>query len=216
MPIVSERTVRFRCAACERLDTFTLSLFDLTYNEPKRFRCSCGGEGITFTVKKNKLLVEIFCPICLEPHTRTVELGRIWQRPLTALECTDMGTAIAFIGSKDALTDERLEVISSLEYDEELDVGDILGYDGPPELFADDFENSDATFRILRHVHEIADEGNVFCTCGSRAIMFELDYSTVSLRCEICGSIEDIQTGTDDDADEFLERKCVAIKSSGI
>jgi len=164
-----------------------MSLFDLN-REQYPVRCSCGqvlakiGPPV-----KNQHFLEYECPYCGHGHTAVITVKELAGSEPVPLVCPELEMPAAFIGLEKAVVEAFNTQDRSLE-----EVARELG-------FVDYFENPEIMYEVLGHLYQIADGGNLSCSCGNYYIEVEISSDRVELRCKQCGAVAVVSASTSDD-----------------
>ena len=175
-----KKSIGYICPYCSSIAIKEFNLFDFSGRDGTELLCAndaCGEHCIAVTPKKDKYTIVIDCPLCDEPHTFNIQKITFWQSKFFVLHCPETGLGILFIGEHDAVKNEieRQEEML-VEMNDEYSISDELGI----------------IFDEVERINELAKDGNVSCSCGSRAIAIEIDNENVSLYCRECGNKKDI------------------------
>ncbi|TZE82910.1 hypothetical protein [Calorimonas adulescens] len=190
MLINPEVTVAFRCLECGRLTFDSTTPFKLVKEHGVMFPCECGRSTVTINItEKMQYSITVPCIACGEYHTYTLD-KRIWREPLNILTCPKSGYKVCFLGKEQP-------VLRAIEdYDVELDKALMdLNFD-------DYFKNDEVMYEAINKLHEIAERGNLYCTCGNDNIDVLLKPEGIELLCKKChargfiyaGSIKDLRS----------------------
>jgi anti-sigma factor RsiW len=89
------------------------------------------------------------------------------------------------------------------------------------EALADDinsegyFHNSDIMYEVLNCLHEIAEQGELYCQCGNLKIEVELFPDCLELHCRNCDSINIIYAETEDDLNVIRQVDTIELARHG-
>ena len=204
MAISLERSIAYRCGSCGIMNIKNITIFDLPKNQESSLICKCGTYCTGITLKKDKYKIFAPCPYCLDEHVFSVGKKAFWDKEFMPFNCHSAELGVFCIGNGDFIENFAKEQDLKLEqmYKEDFSFSDA------------DFENDAVMLKILDRIHEIANSGNIFCTCGSNTISFSVNADAVDLYCEECKSVEVIRAANMQDAEDIENRDCIVIKCS--
>ncbi len=174
MLVNPEVTFAFRCLDCGRLTFGSISPFKLIGEHRMVVPCECGKSAATIE-EADRLVYNITVPCiaCGDYHVYTIE-NKMWLRPLNILTCPKTDYKICFLGKEQ-------DILKSIEdFDSELDKA-LSGLD-----FDNYFKNSEVMYEAVNKLHEIAEKGNLYCTCGNHNIDVLLKPEGIELLCGKC------------------------------
>jgi hypothetical protein len=121
---------------------------------------------------------------------------------ISVFSCPRTGMQICFTGSD---TDVRAKV-DNLE--RELDeLMNMFGYDNY-------FKNTRVMFDALNKIHDIAEQGNLLCNCGSSDVDLILQPDSIHLKCKKCSRSMVIYAATNEDLKNVLLMQQIQLLSS--
>lgn len=186
--IPTTSTVAIRCSACGQLEFHTLSMFDFAGSNSHRFECLCGKSLLYLNTKdRKKFSLQVECVMCEAKHMLYVSRKKIWSEDVLTIYCEENGLEIGYIGPND-------KVLACVENEDRsiADMAEELGY-------SDYFDNPDVMYDVLDRLYEIAENGNLKCTCGNHDIAIEIFPDYLELRCEYCRSHAVVMASTEGD-----------------
>lgn len=155
---------------------------------PVRLNCECGFNKLIINTKNfREFFLQLPCLICEDVHIIKMTRHELWEQTTTVLRCLETGQDLGFIG-----TDTSIEKIVRQKQDDFESIINNLGFD-------DYFSNPQIMFEILNHLHRIADDNQLFCSCGNNQIEIEVFPEKLELRCPFCQSIHIIYAETLED-----------------
>lgn len=179
-----KKSIAYICPYCSSITIRDINLFDFSGNTATLF--PCGSESnedcITITPKKDKYTISINCPMCDDPHIFNIKKITFWKNRFFVLHCPETGIGILFIGNRD-------KVKAEIEHQEEMFI-----------KMNEEFSISDELnmiFDTVERINELAKNGDVSCSCGSKAISIEIDNEKITLRCRDCGILKDFPSDED-------------------
>ena len=176
-----KKTVGYICPFCSSITICDVNLFDFSGAEGTSFVCSggegCGRQCVKITPKRDKYSISIECPLCDGPHIFNIQKITFWQNKFFVLHCPETGVGILFVGTREKVREdiERQEQML-IEMNDEYSIADELN----------------VIFESVERINNLAKDGNVSCSCGSRAIAIEIDNEKITLLCRECGKTMDI------------------------
>jgi len=193
MIIDTGATIAFKCSSCGTFEFFNISLFKLLYKKEYCFRCRCGNSSLQLTRKNNReYKLSMPCLSCGGRHEYVLTRKDLISRDINVFYCTQTGMQQCFIGCDD----DVLNRIDTLE--RELDeLIDMFGYDSY-------FKNTRVMIDTLNRIHDIAEQGNLYCECGNNDIELLLFPDRVELNCRLCSGTKVINAGSNDDLKDIL------------
>lgn len=204
MLVSTQRKIALRCPLCGRLDSHQISFFDFSGHVPVRVHCKCGFQKLMINTKDyQSFSLKLPCLICEEVHILKFKRQELLEQPLSILKCVESGQELGYIGTEAAV--ERV-ILQKQE-----DMGSIVNNLG----FEDYFTNPQVMFEILNQLHQIADENNLFCSCGNNQIEIDVFPEKLELRCPYCQSIHIIYAETIEDLYMVKKVKLIVMTEKG-
>ncbi len=202
-----EKYVAFRCPDCGETTVEQINLFDFSGDSEIALACSCEAECVTIAAAKNQYQISVSCSACLDVHTFPISRKAFWNKELTAFYCPTAQIGIISVGDQALVETEMNEQSAALEK--------LLGEMGLSPLFNEgNFTSDEVMLQTIDRIHEIANGGNIFCTCGSHDISFRVNYDNVELVCEQCDAVEVIAAATEGDLLDIMRRSIIVIGGS--
>lgn len=194
-----KKSIGYICPYCASITIRDVNLFDFSGAEGTVFCChdgiECHEQCLKITPKKDKYSISIECPVCEEPHSFNIQKITFWQNKFFVLHCPETGVGILFIGIRDTVKEEleRQEQML-IEMNDEYSITDELSI----------------IFESVERINALAKDGNVSCSCGSRAIAIEIDNEKITLCCRECGKTMDIPA-TRDGLEKLLNTSTIVL-----
>lgn len=205
-----ETTVAYRCPECGASVMSLVGIFTLTA-DMIRLKCPCGQSELEIVYTKDKKVrLNVPCFLCPSPHSYLISSQMFFDRDLFTLPCSYSGVDICFIGKQknvqDAMQESERELLEML--------GD-TDFQTLAQNRGENLELSDPQVLdiILYVVRELADEGQIKCSCpdgGDYDIEIYDDYLRV--KCKQCGDKLDIPTNSIIAANDFLACDEIVLK----
>ncbi|MHB8171145.1 MAG: hypothetical protein ACYDG6_06325 [Thermincolia bacterium] len=204
MIIATNTVVAMRCPMCGNYGTHNLSLFAFSGKQTLQIACSCGANKISIGTKNRKnFWVQVPCVLCETKHLLYSSHKQLWSGEVMTLRCTDTELELGYIGPEEKV----LPLIAGLE--EELDtMMDELDYD-------DYFHNPTIMMEVLNYLHDIAEEGYLYCQCGNCQIEVDVLPDRLELQCKECGSISVVYAENENDLELMRSMGVVELVKNG-
>lgn len=204
MIVSTQRSLALRCPLCGRLENHTISFFNITKDKPLKVICKCGFNKLTINTKNFKdYYLQISCLICEEIHIFKLTRQEIWEQPIVVIRCIETGQELGYIGDEASLA----KIIKQKQDD----IGSIMNNLG----FDDYFSNPQVMFEVLKHLHHIAEQNQMFCQCGNHQIEIDVFPEKLELHCPICHSLHIIYAETTEDLRIVKEVNSIALAEKG-
>jgi hypothetical protein len=186
--VTTQRSFALRCPLCGRLEFHQLSLFAFAGFSPVKINCQCGFVKLTITTKNYKdFLLQISCLFCDTIHMLKYSFHELWETPVGMIRCPETGQELGYIGDFD--------VLDRIIRRKQNDIDSIFNNFG----FDDYFTNPQVMFEILNHLHQIAEDDRLFCSCGNNNIVIDVFPEKLELQCPKCQSLHIIYAETLED-----------------
>lgn len=196
-------TFTYKCLSCGSFDFFNISPFKLPYEKECCFSCHCKKSGIIISresIKEYK--IRIPCINCGNEHVFIITRKQLLKKDLNVFCCPETGMQQLFIGNDDMV---RIR-IDKLEKELD-DLISMFGYD-------DYFINTQVMLDSLNRIHDIAEQGNLYCECGSNDIELVLLSDKINLKCRKCSEEKNINAASNKDLKDILLRKQIVLFGS--
>lgn len=188
MIIDTSLTIAFKCPSCGSYEFFNLSMFKLLYSKEYNFSCHCNNSSTLLSVENSKdYKVKIGCIGCGNDHIYIISRKELLNKEINIFHCPQTGIQQCFIG-KDHVVRSKIDNLEK-EMDELIDM---FGYDNY-------FKNTRVMFDSLNKVHDIAEQGNLFCECGNEDIELRLLADKIHLKCNKCQGSLSISAASNED-----------------
>lgn len=190
MIIETHAVTALLCPSCGRLSWHVLSLFSL--GRKQSFNCECGSHVLTVERKRSKYWFRTECVFCQSEHSIPFTRKEIVAPHIQELYCSEGDYVTGCFGPEEevkkhfnlhrrSLTQVALEA-SSPDY----------------------FQDSKVMFGILGRLYEMAETGELSCTCGSNDLVIEIYPDKVKVGCQQCGMETLIPAALPEDLENFL------------
>ena len=196
MLVDTNLTIAYKCAACGAYEFFSISLFELSAKKEHNLKCRCNASGITVAKSSpENCTISVPCIGCGGTHKFVLKIRDLLYKALNVLCCDTTKVHICFIG------DDKLVGKSIDNLEKECDkLMSELGYENY-------FKNTRVMYDTLNKIHDIAENGNLYCECGNDEVETVLFSDRVEIRCPKCGAVRVIGAASNDDLKDTLGRQ---------
>lgn len=204
MILATEFWVAMRCPSCGKLDFHSVSRFVFAGNKNHKIICSCGSPKLIIGTKnRRQFWFQIPCVLCETNHLVYYKAKQLWSPDITFFYCNETGVELGFFGPRD----EVHNVADNYEHNLETMVEE-MGYD-------DYFLNPEIMFEVLNCLHDIAEEGFLYCECGSMQIEIDIFPDRIELQCKDCKTISIVYAESEEDLEKIKNIKKIELVKSG-
>lgn len=204
MLITTNAVLAMRCPVCGKMEYHSFSRFLICKCRSFYVHCSCGAVKLIINTNNHLLYrLQVPCLVCETKHLMEFTGRYLWSGEVISLPCGDTGLELGYIGPELKVK----QIISSQEQELEALADDINseGY----------FHNSDIMYEVLNCLHEIAEQGELYCQCGNLKIEVELFPDCLELHCRNCDSINIIYAETEDDLNVIRQVETIELARHG-
>jgi hypothetical protein len=202
--VSTQRSLALRCPLCGRLEYHSISFFDFSGRIPVKVNCKCGFNKLILNTRNFKeFFIQMSCLICEEVHILKFTKQELWEKPVTVLRCTETGQELGYIGHEASLA----KIIKQKQDDIE-SIMNNLGFD-------DYFANPQVMFEVLNHLHQIAEQNQMYCLCGNSQIEIDVFPEKLELHCPFCQSLHIIYAETMEDLRIVKQAHSIALTEKG-
>ncbi|MBZ4688097.1 MAG: hypothetical protein PWQ96_1186 [Clostridia bacterium] len=196
MIVPTSTVVALHCPACGKMELNSLSLFEFSGSSSAVKKCSCGEDLINIYSKDRKVFwLQFYCVMCDSHHVSRLKRQELWS-PCTGkgfeIYCDETTLEVGYIGTKGWVQEKIMHQPQSIS-----DVAKEMG-------FTEYFTNPEVMYEILEQLYHMAENGNLFCSCGNHNLEIEIFPENLEIMCEDCGSRGKIMAETEDDLKEML------------
>jgi hypothetical protein len=204
MIISTQRSLALRCPLCGRLENHTISIFEFSKHTPFRVICRCGFNKLIINTKDFKeFFLQLSCLICEEIHIIKFTRHELWEKSVTVIRCTETGQELGYLGDE--------TVLNKLIKQKQNDIESIMNNLG----FDDYFTNPQVMFEVLNHLHQLAEQNQMFCLCGNNQIEIDVFPEKLELHCSFCQSLHIIYAETIEDLRIVKQASSIALTEKG-
>lgn len=200
MLIDTSLTIAYKCPSCGSFKFFNISIFETSSREKYNLKCSCNKSQLTIARSNNKnVILTTPCIGCGSKHKLIIDKNEVLYKETRVFRCPVTGIQQCFVG-KD--TEVRRKV-DNLE--KELDrLIDMFGYDSY-------FKNTQVMLDSLNKIHDIAEQGNLYCECGNSDIELYLLSDKIYLKCKECSASRVIYAISNEHLKDILMRQQILL-----
>jgi len=156
MIIETGALLAMRCPECGKLDYHQLSRFEFGMRKKVEIACKCGFIKLVINTKDRKdYMLQVPCVVCESKHMRSISSRRFWSDDVNYLFCQETGLELGYLGPEEEvreLAEAQEESIESLANE----------FEGEDKYF----NNSEIMYEVLNRLHDIAEQGSLYCQCG--------------------------------------------------
>ncbi|KAF1085996.1 hypothetical protein SPSYN_00734 [Sporotomaculum syntrophicum] len=204
MIIVTDTQIAMRCPECGKLDYYNLSRFEFSGKKRIEVKCSCGFVKLILTTKdRQNYWLQVPCVVCESKHVRSLSAKMLWSDEVNYLFCHETGLELGYIGPHD-----EVKVLAAAQQETMEALGDFDTDD-------DYFNNSEIMYEVLNCLHDIAEQGLLYCQCGNQDVEVDIFPDRLELHCKDCDSVNIIYAETDDDLLVIKEVGSIELTQNG-
>jgi len=177
MLIDTSITIAYKCPSCGSFKFFSISVFAVSYKNIHSLKCDCNKSEISVARNSSGSFVLVApCIGCGGEHAISIDKNKMLHKEVNIFSCSSTGIEQCFIG-KDLAVRKKIDKL-----EKELDkLIDMFGYDNY-------FKNTQVMFDSLNKIHDIAEQGNLYCECGNSDIELSLLSDKIYLKCKKCSA----------------------------
>lgn len=178
MVISAVSTLALYCPRCGKIELHNVSRFAIN-NAACQLVCSCGQvQGAISSAGRRQYLLDIPCVVCETNHRIFLDSNLFRQPKASKIYCDQENLELGFVGNPEAVAAtiaKHKQEVASL-------ASEMAGQaDGPG------IENSQILLEVLNKIHDIAELGGVYCSCGNMAHLdVDVLVDAVELSCPQC------------------------------
>lgn len=204
MIVATETYVVARCPMCGKLETHPLSIFRFAASQTVEINCSCGTTKLIMGTRNRKQFwVQVPCVPCENKHLHYYRGKELWADKVINLKCSNSNQILCHIGPKQ----EIMALAESMKEDLEAIMVE-LGYD-------DYFHSPEVMMEVLNCLHDVAEEGFLYCECGNCQIEVDILPDRLELSCNFCGSVSTLYAETEQDLELVRHMDVIELVGQG-
>ncbi|HBX23424.1 MAG TPA: hypothetical protein DEF34_07340 [Desulfotomaculum sp.] len=205
MIIETGALLAMRCPECGKLDYHKLSRFEFGLRKKVEVACKCGFIKLVVNTKDRKdYMLQVPCVVCESKHMRSISSRRFWSDDVNYLFCQETGLELGYLGPEEEvreLAEAQEESIESLATE----------FEGEDRYF----NNSEIMYEVLNRLHDIAEQGALYCQCGNLDVEVDIFPDRLELHCKECDSINIIYAETEDDLRVIKDVETIELTRNG-
>ncbi len=205
MLLTTDTVVALRCPMCGKFEMHGLSLFAFAGQKTVQIGCSCGATKLILGTKNRKnFWLQVPCVLCETKHMFYYSRKQIWAENVLNIVCSESKIELGYIGSRD-----KVEILVETY---EQDISKLL-----EEMDPDDFiNNPNIMMEVLNCLHDIAEDGYLFCECGNVKIEVDVLPDRLELQCGECEAMGTIYAETQEDLDNIKNMEMIELGKDGM
>lgn len=201
MLIDTGMTIAYKCSSCGSFEFYAASLFALLIGKETRFGCHCGESELVIHAAGDGYQIKMPCIGCGSEHVYTVDRKNMIKKGIVVLSCPETDLPLCFIGKDDPVRKKVDHMEKELD-----ELIDMFGYESY-------FSNTRVMLDSLNKIHDIAEQGNLYCECGNTDIELLLLPDTILLKCRRCFAEASVPASSNRDLRETLQKRHILIAS---
>jgi len=203
-------TLALYCQRCGKIHLHDISRFSLKRAGQLELTCSCNQVQATLTrTGSRQYLLCIPCVVCQDNHIICLDSKKLWRTQIDKIYCVNDNFELGFVGNRAAIS----EILAGHKREFERLVRETDNDENEEQI-----ETQQIMLEILNKVHDIAEQGGVYCGCGSGAVEASLLTDCIMLECLKCGGHYMLPAQTEHDLVyaqslsiiELVSRRCFA------
>ncbi|PKM82183.1 MAG: hypothetical protein CVU89_05940 [Firmicutes bacterium HGW-Firmicutes-14] len=204
MIVATEFVVAMRCPLCGKMDFHPVSRFAFAGAGNLKVNCTCGAPKLIIGTKnREQYWFQVPCILCETNHLVYYKARQMWSGEINFFYCNDSNVELGFFGPGEKVYNLAENYEHNLE-----SLVDGLGYD-------DYFFNPEIMFEVLNCLHDIAEEGFLYCECGSYQIEIDIFPDKIELQCKDCKTTSIVYAENEEDLNRIRSIKKIELVKSG-
>ena len=197
----AKRSIAYLCPHCRQSIVAERDLFSLAASPTRRPR-PCGRAAPEPECPPQRVRLRVPCLFCGREHQVTCSSHAFIKEKAMAFSCAMSGMDCCYVGEEAPVyaATRRLEQTVDKLYEEE-----------ERGAFLDEL----VMHEVLSELKDIAQRDGISCTCGSHQWEFQVNYSSIDLKCRGCGAQMRIPAATADDIDSICSKMTLVIRGKG-
>ena len=197
----AKRSIAYLCPHYRQSIVAERDLFSLAAS-PTRIPCHCGRSELEIEFLPQRVRLRVPCLFCGREHQVTCSSHAFIKEKAMAFSCAMSGMDCCYVGEEAPVyaATRRLEQTVDKLYEEE-----------ERGAFLDEL----VMHEVLSELKDIAQRDGISCTCGSHQWEFQVNYSSIDLKCRGCGAQMRIPAATADDIDSICSKMTLVIRGKG-
>lgn len=190
MLIETHAAVALLCPNCGRLSWHVLSLFSL--GRKQSFDCECGTHLLIVERRRKNIWFHIECVFCRTTHSQPLTRKEIVAPYAREFRCHEGDYVTGCLGPREEVKRHFNVNRRSL--------AQVAREVGSPDYFQD----CTVMFSILERLYDMAETGELSCSCGNPNLAIEIFPDKVEISCPQCGREVLVPAALPEDLDNFL------------
>lgn len=202
MLVNTSTTIVYKCSSCGAYEFFNVSLFSLFEKRELQMRCKCNGcSALICRENSVEYRIKIPCIGCGNDHIFVLGRKEMFYKGVKVFHCPQTGIPQCLIGDDEEVR-KKIDNIEK-ELDELIDA---FGYESC-------FKNTRVMFDSLNKIHDIAEQGNLFCECGNKSVDLVMLSDRIQLKCTKCSGSETIFAVSNEDLKDTMSKRYIILNS---
>ena len=195
----TKRFLSYICPHCMQSVIVERDLFSLAA-APAHIKCPCGKSELKVEFFPNRVQITVPCLFCGREHMVSCSSHAFIREKALAFSCAVCGLDCCYVGEEGPVYSATARLEQAVDK-----LGEDAAHQGA-------FLNEIVMEEILSELKDIAERGGIRCTCGSEKWGFQVNFSSVDLFCQACGSKYRIPAATADDIDDLCCKTSILIR----
>lgn len=201
MLIHANWSVALYCQRCGKIEIHDVSYF-MKQESVKTLRCSCNHPQATLTRTASKQIkLQIPCGGCNSLHEANYKTKNLLKLKLEKIYCSKDFFELGYIGKREEI--EAVLAFTKREFERIIHSEEQI-------------EKQQIFLEVINKLHDIAEQGGIFCPCESKAIKANLLGDSVILECLHCGSYCMISAKDEDDLEKVRDLEYIELAQGRI
>lgn len=200
----AKRSIAYLCPHCRQSIVVERDLFSLAAS-PTKIKCPCGHSALEIEFLPQRVQLRVPCLFCGREHQVSCSSHAFIKEKAMAFSCAISGLDCCYVGEQAPVyaATARLEQTADKLFREE------------EEEEQSPFLDEIAMHEVLSELRDIAQRDGISCSCGSHQWDFQVNYSSIDLKCRDCGAQMRIPAATADDIDSICSKMTLVIRGRG-
>lgn len=190
-------SIALYCQRCGKIQIHDISYF-APQNKPKPLRCSCNHtQAVLARDASNRYFLQIPCGVCKAVYEKQMHLRYLQNLKFEKIYCKKDHFELGYIG-------KRKFIAEVLDFNQR-EFKELAAASDEP------IEQQQILLDVVNRVHDMAEQGNIVCPCGSEAIKAGLVGDTLFLECVRCGCYRAVAAKTEADLLRLHQLDCIEL-----
>ena len=200
----TKRTLAYLCPVCGKSVIVERTAFQLAATV-NHLPCPCGKSELVVEMAGSQCHILVPCLVCGKDHKVTCSTNAVLHEKTLAFSCANSGLDCLYIGEEEPV----FAAMARLE-----EAVDRLMLESKAEekgTFLDEVVMGE----VLGEIKDIAERGDISCSCGSTDYGIRVGYTAVELMCAHCGGTLRIPAVTQNDIEDICCKTKLVIRGKG-